>query len=69
NPDEIWSNRVKDKLSNIYLKYYDGAPIALVVDAEKSLRAVTLYEVKKGGQINYKALQNMRKGILKYKNR
>jgi hypothetical protein len=66
-PDEVWSNRLKDTITNIYIKYYDGAPMALIVEANKTVRAVTLYEVKKVGKINYKALQNLRKGILKYK--
>jgi len=69
NPDEVWSNRIKGNINNIYLKYFDGSPMALIVEADKTVRAVTIYEVTKGGKINYKALQNMRKGILKYKSR
>jgi SPP1 gp7 family putative phage head morphogenesis protein len=69
DPDEVWSNRVKDKVTNLYIKYFKDVPMVLVVDAENTVRAVTLYEVQKGGKINYKALQNMRKGILKYKSR
>lgn len=69
NPDEVWSNRVKGRIDNIYIKYFDNMPMVLVVEADQSVRAVTVYEVQKGGKINYKALQNMRKGILKYKSR
>ena len=69
NPDEVWSNRLKGTVTNIYLKYFEDAPLALIVDADKTVRAATFYEVKKNGKINYKALKNLRKGALKYKNR
>ena len=69
NPDEIWSNRIRGSIQNTYIKFYDGMPVALGVEAGTDIRAITIYEVKKGGNINYKALQNIRKGILKYKSR
>lgn len=69
NPDEVWSNRLKDNIHSVYIKYYKDTPIALITEADEKVRAVTLYEVKKEGNINYKALNNMRKGILKYRSR
>jgi len=67
SPDEVWANRQKGVVNTIYIKYFENAPIALVVEADKTVRALTMYEVKKGGEINYKALKNIRKGALKYK--
>lgn len=67
NPDEIWSNRIKGSLQQVYIKYYDKFPIVVAVDVEKQVTGVTMYEVQKGGKLNYDALKNMRKGVLKYK--
>jgi hypothetical protein len=67
NPDEIWSNRLRGEVQSTYIKYYNGSPVALGVETKNGVRAITIYEVKKGGKINYAALTNIRKGILKYK--
>lgn len=67
NPDEVWANRIRGKLEMTYLKYYKEFPIVLGVEGDKSLRANTLYEAQRKGKLNYDAVKNLRKGVLKFK--
>jgi len=69
NPDEVWSNRLRDTLQNTYIKYYESGPVILAVEAEKKVRAISMYEIKHGDNINFDSLKKKRKGILKYRTR
>lgn len=66
-PDEIWSNKVKGVVQQVYIKYYDKFPVMMAVNTTETVNGITIYEVQKGGKINFDAVKNMRKGILKYK--
>ena len=60
NPDEIWaqqkSSRRGAKWLKVYLKYYKGKPITVVVDDKGIVKS--LYEIDEGN------IENYRKGVL-----
>ncbi len=67
NPDEVWANRMKGRIQQVYIKYYEGAPMVLQAEAGEGIRAATLFEAKKDGAVNFSSIANSRKGQLKLK--
>lgn len=68
-PDEVWSHFYEGKkLQNIYIKYYDGAAYAVAVRISGKVEFKTFYEYSSSDkEFNMSAINNQRKGALKYK--
>ena len=70
SPDEIWSLKEKGQLKRYYLKYYNDAPIVVMVNATDTepLRAYTATELQRGGKMNVANINKIRRGTLIYRN-
>lgn len=64
NPDEVWSIRKGDSLTTTYLRYYEGAPIAIQVTGTTA-HSIDILETANVRNTNNPALH--RRGILIYR--
>jgi hypothetical protein len=65
SPDEVWSTRLKNKVTFVFLKYYQGSPI--VVRVNPMLKVFTMHNLLKNGRLNNDQAIALRKGILVYR--